>query len=88
MYTLVIKSTGCAGCQTVKRWLSSANLKEGTYSVLKADDGCFDWMAFCKRYNVQSVPALVNLDTEEVILGVGCIIDELSKYKEDENGEQ
>ena len=56
MFTLVMKSNGCPNCHMVKNWLDAANVKEGTYKILLADDGTSDWMSFCKQHNVNSVP--------------------------------
>lgn len=84
MFTLVMKSNGCPNCHMVKHWLDAANVKEGTYKILLADDSTSDWMSFCKQHNVSSVPALVNMDTNEVTFGPGSIIDILSDYKKDE----
>lgn len=83
MFTLVMKLKGCPVCDMVKHWLNAANVKEGTYKILLADDGTSDWLGFCKQHNVSSVPALVNMDTNEVTFGPGSIIDILSDYKKD-----
>lgn len=83
MFTLVMKSNGCPNCHMVKHWLDAANVKEGTYQILLADDSTSDWMSFCKQHNVSSVPALINMDTNEVTFGPGSIIDILSDYKKD-----
>lgn len=84
MFTLVMKSNGCPNCHMVKNWLDNVNVSEGTYQILLADDNTGDWMSFCRQHNVTSVPALVNMDTNEVTFGSDSIIDILSNYKKDE----
>lgn len=79
-----MKSNGCPNCHIVKQWLDAANIKEGTYNILLADGGANDWLPFCTQHNICSVPALVNMDTNEVTFGPGSIIDILSDYKKDE----
>lgn len=84
MFTLVVKDYGCPDCDRLKRWLETIKIIEGTYSILVASETHFDWRPLCREYNVRAVPALVNLDTREVITGVDNIMKTLKQYKEEE----
>ena len=83
MFTLVLKSEGCPNCDMLKRWLTTMEFIEGTYTILLASEVHFDWRPFCVKYGVKSVPALVNLDTEEVITNLEQIKATLTQYKKD-----